>query len=245
MKKVLLFGLITSLLILAACGQQQQAPPEESIPEQEEPEEETQEPENATPPAPPQQEENETEKATIDSEVKDMIKKVENNVNSFSYTYVGPPNNKPQRTYKVVGNTIKVDLPQPRDKTRAPSFTHVYLDTNTKTAVGWCEKRDLNRCPNGTVKYTDVDYDQYYKKTPYQWLKDIKSATYKGSGPQYESRATLSVEFTTEDDRSGEMRIVEFYGLPGKITLDNGDTIEFRDLSINSLDEEDVAQPES
>lgn len=197
--------------------------------------------ENESSPAPQEEEEQEVDTKDIGSDVKEMISTMEEKVNSYSYVYVGPPENRPARKYYVKGNTIVVELEEKEENKKA-NMTHVYLNTETKEATASCESRDTSWCPDGAVP-SSVDYEDYYIKTPYQWFTSLKTATHTGNGPSYEGRSTEIVEFAT-DSKSGEMQVLAFYSIPGKIEFDDGSTIAFRDLSVNSVSDDRVTKPE-
>jgi len=250
--------LVVLLLIIVACSKQQYVcpngstvdnvadcpKPEVKVEAEEQVKEEVKEVVQETTVNIPLAPEPEVEEAVtnIDDKSQELIDKVEK-VKSFSFVYVGPPENLPKDTYYVKGNLMKVELLKATDHKLTQDFTSVYIDTDSNSAVGYCEAREISRCPEGVKVYPGLDPDDYTVKTPYQWLKSIVTGEYLGNGPQFEKKATSKIKFTTNDGVSGEMYVIDFHALPGRVVLDDGSKYEFRDLSVNSVKDADVTFP--
>ncbi|MFC1648466.1 hypothetical protein ACFL1B_03320 [Nanoarchaeota archaeon] len=230
---------ICLLLVFAACTQQAQQ--EQVIDEPDEPE--AQDEPEMQPEEPQIEPEPEVEPEPvkeINADVQAMIDKANEKVKSLSFVYVGPPENLPVNTYTIKGDMMVVELLQATDSKLSQTFTHVYMQGNS--AKTYCNVNEMDRCPDGVKYHGITDPAEYAVMTPMDWLDAIVTAESLGNGPMYEKQQTTKVKFTTAD-ASGEMYVMDFYALPGKVILDDGSEIEFRDLSVNSVKDEDVAEP--
>lgn len=263
-KLTLMLGILA--LVLAGCGQKQyvcedgttvqdpsQCPGQEDMEEQ--PAADQEQPEQEETPAAPEDpdtteetieegqpaEEGQEVEKSISSEVQGLIDSAED-VSSYSFVYSGP--GLPQHTYYVKGDMVVVELKKATDYKLSQNFTHVYIDTSTSEAMAYCNVDDKNRCPNGIQSHGSVDMDEYYVKTPLDWLKSLQTAETLGGGPQFEQRNTVRVDFTAEDGTSGEIHALDFYGLPGRVKMDDGTVIEFKDLSIGNVADDKITPPE-
>lgn len=248
---VLLLGL---LLLALGCAQQQYECPdgtmvasEDDCPAPDEPDEPTTGPEesdmtNDSGPATPEQPEETTAPISIDEEVEAMISEAEDRVNSFSYVLARPGTTERLNTYRVRGDRAVIELERLPDFKISQPFSHVYVDLADDEATGYCAAESTIWCPDGVTEH-DADYDDYYMRTPYQWLTSLQTATVKGNGPQLQKRSTQEVTFTTTHGTSGTMYVLDYYNLPAKVELEDGRVFEYREISINSVSEEDVTPP--
>lgn len=84
----------------------------------------------------------------------------------WSYTINNNNINENNAEVTIFGNKMKIKL----SPSKKSSFTHVFLDTDTKEANGYVCKENYNKkkCSGGeSVEYTD-----YYIKTPLDWLNE-------------------------------------------------------------------------
>lgn len=194
----------------------------------------------------------ETPTKTIDDskltpELKQLLSKVGTEVKSYTYIYGEPPLNRLLDTYYVKGDKIKIKLYEQDPYKIENYFDTVFLDTSEKTAKGYClnKKRCILHAADNTKKVFDLNYEDYSRKTPVDWAKEIQTGEIKGKSV-YESRSTVQVE-TKEGDKMVSYWLDERYGLPLKIVIAYDDGSEeiylFRDMTINSLKDQDVNVP--
>ncbi len=159
------------------------------------------------------------------------------NVKSMQYIYVtsfDPAMNK----YFVKGDGMKIELMKPVYN-KTVLYDTIYLNLSSKEAKAYCERDD--DCYKIKEAY-DVSFAYYFKKTPLDWVEKLKEATNftKISTEIVENKKSIHYSFML-NNKSGEVWIWEYYGLPLKIILD-GKTYEFRTLAVNSLSDNDVTK---
>ncbi|MEM2932886.1 MAG: hypothetical protein QW622_01600 [Candidatus Pacearchaeota archaeon] len=161
------------------------------------------------------------------------------NVKSMQYIYVSSvlvDNDK----YKVKGNKIKVELMHMYRFNKTDYYDVVYLDTNEKKAKAYCE---LDRdCYAIKDREYEVGFAYYYRNTPLDWIEKLKNAKdfVKLNTELIENKQSVHYSFTLEN-KSGEVWIWEYWGLPLKIIL-NGKSYAFIGLAVNSLQDSDVVR---
>ncbi|MFC1648955.1 hypothetical protein ACFL1B_05885 [Nanoarchaeota archaeon] len=180
----------------------------------------------------------------IAEEVQVFMQSAPKRVQSMKFLHVGPPDFLPQDIYFVKGDKMKVEILRATDHKLSQDFTHVYLDASDKSATGYCEIIEVDRCEALQDHSWTVDYDEFHIMTPLDWLFSIQSAEYDGGGPTFENRKTHRVKFTSEYG-SGIMSILDFYAIPALIMLDDGNRIEFRDLEVNTVTDADITHKTS
>jgi len=183
---------------------------------------------------------------TVTKELQDLLSRADQKLKSYRYLELILPDKKQPDTISVKGTKIKIRLYEYDPYFPENYMDTVYLDTAAKTIVGRCESRQRciwTRGDNTKKEWTDLSYDQYRRKTPYEWLKDVP-ATVRILGPEvHESRATTKVEY----DDAGKlvtMWIDDSYGIPVEVwvTPSSGETVQylFNDLQFNTLLDKDV-----
>ena len=198
-----------------------------------------------TPPAPspaPVQ----VQQSTLSPELKALMDKADKKIISYQYLYSEPPENRFLNTFYIKGNKIKIKLYEYDPYKIDEYFDTVYLDSTTKTAIGKCEnkKRCLSQKIDNTVKTFSVNYGDYYEKTPYEWLKGIKTAVIVG--PQILDTRTTTLIKSEEGNTVTDYWIDDTYGLPLKIVITKDGKAEmykFNDATYNHLTESDVTAP--
>jgi len=262
MKKTLLVVLAILVLIIACAPQEAPAPAEPAVkadktvvekevstPEPAAPEAE-EAPEPAAPvPAPAPEPEPKpvptVEAKEMSAEMKDLLSKADKKVQSFSYLYADPmTEGRYLDTYNIKGSKIRVDLFPTDPYIIDDYFDTVYLDAADKSATARCEeeKRCMSHNTDNTGKVFEASFDDFYKKTPYEWLKEVTYAEIVG--PEVvESRSATKVKIPGEA-MTTYMWLSDTYGLPLKVVIEKDDgtkeTYGFKDFVMNSLKDADV-----
>ena len=113
-------------------------------------------------------------------------------------------------------------------------FDWVYYDRVYKVAFARCS-RDL--CgEEGDYEFDYVDYDEYYRLDPVEWMHKFKDPVYAGEDMMGKHIVKV-FNLTSLYDEPARMWTQEYYGLPLKIEIEQADglrTIEFVDLNINT-----------
>lgn len=256
MKKII--GILAILLLVIACAPKAEIPEEtkEQIKEMEKQaeklEEQLEEIKKTTPtiapaPSPPEQEEPEPAEEEMSEQLKELLALADQKVKSYRYLLGEPPENHLLDTYFIKGNKVRINLFEYDPYDPETYFDNVYLDYDAKTAFGYCQsrKRCINKQADNTKKKWELNFEDYIKKTPYEWLKEVPDSA-KITGPQvHESRTTLVVEF----ERGGskfKYWIDDTYGMPvkiEKITAGQKEMWNFNDFLANTLKDSDVEPP--
>lgn len=280
MKRILV--LVALMLMLVACGPKQapdyelsdidkevqdEAPLADDIVTEEEPEpkeaekEVGRQPPAYTPPSqkaqtPPQETETaeaqETETPDVDPALRDLLKRADEKVTSYSYLYRGPETGDIAKdTYYVKGDMIKVKYYEEDYYVRENETTHAYLDTDAKTAYGCCEVPSRCFTPEQDYRNTKfmLEYADVYgelPKTPYQWVQEISDAEIVGT-ETFNARSVTVIKYERPDGSTVHMKIDDTYGLPHQVVITKGEEElakhQFNDLNVNSYKDEDFVPP--
>ena len=222
--------LICAVIFLAACTPSPQ-PQEQVVPQPE--------PQPIEEPAPVVPEEVPVEpapQAEMTKRVKDLLAKADKTVTSYAYTYRGLPDRAMELSFSVRADKIKVELPFQTVVTPGTNYDTIFLDTMEQTGVAYCREESLNRCPD-PERVFQVQYDTYFRRTPYQWLKLVTYAEETGSAA-IDGRQTIRLTADIEGKQT-LLFLDTFYGLPLKVEQGE-DIYEFRRLIANQVTEEDV-----
>jgi len=185
----------------------------------------------------------------MSKELQALLNVADQKLKSYKYLELIIPIKEQPDTIWVKGTKMKIKLYEYDPYVADTYFDTVYLDTVAKTIVGRCENRKRCIWPQGdnTKKlWTDLGYDQFRRKTPYEMLKQIPS-TATITGPEvHENRATTKIEY----DEAGKHHIVwidDTYGIPVEIQITTSDgmrtTYKFNDLQFNTVIDADVTAP--
>lgn len=173
----------------------------------------------------------------------DKVHSVDRADENYYYLYSDPISGSEAYEFYVKGDKMRIDLFDPVEKSADWQFNTVYLDRSTKQAEGYCMKKNTVTCFNGQGPF-DVDYDDYIRKTPLDWMKDIDYLQYVGSeevlGRQITHATFEDGPFTTN------ISFDSFYGYPTKITREGGletEVYEFRLLEMDVVTDYDVKLP--
>ncbi len=120
---------------------------------------------------------------------------------------------------KISDNKIKITYPQQEYIVMRDSYDNIYLDTETKEVVAYCE--DKIRCSNPNSGF-EVDYDKHLPKTPVDWALELLEADdLKVIGNEFNhDRSLLVVEYElygvlyrqSLTDRYGASKVYINYG---------------------------------
>jgi len=191
------------------------------------------------PPAPVIQE---PEEEVLTEEIKAILDRVDEIVRSYSYLYALPPSEISGSMIYIKGNKMKITLKETSVYGFQDYIDTIYVDFVAKTASGYCEDARIQACANKSKK-TVLDFNQYNIKTPYQWLKEIPVAKKVASVIVWDRNADVLEH--VEGDIRYTYWIDSFSGIPVKIIINGpgGHVInEFRYLSVNYLNDEDVSK---
>lgn len=203
--------------------------------------------EKETTPAPmPKKTETKTEAPKeIPTELKELMEKADRKLTSMVYLY-GSPESEGRflDTYSVRADKMKVRLYEGNYYMRQDYFDTVYLDTTEKTATGRCENKKRCVFPDmdNTGRVFAANYDDYRRKTPYEWLQDI--TTPEILGPEIvDKRSALKIKYP-KGDTEIKMWLDNTYGVPLQLKIihpdDEEEMYQFTNLQFNTLKEEDV-----
>ena len=245
MKRLVVISILTLVILLVACSPKNQyVCPDSSVvddPSKCGQMQEIKKENVSTTPAPTVKEES-APTPELQKELAELLSIADKKVNDFSYLYVEPPYDVARDWYFVRGNKTKIKLFETNWYKKEEYLDTIFLDSATKTAIGMClDKREV-RCPDKTKKVR-LNYTEFVRKTPYQWLSDIKSGEIEG-GEQINDRNTVKVK-TVIEGKLTTVWIDEYFGLPIQIRIGKEDDekaklYQFRDISINGLKDQDV-----
>ncbi|MFH1400748.1 MAG: hypothetical protein ABIH41_04460 [Nanoarchaeota archaeon] len=170
------------------------------------------------------------------------------NINSYSFSYFGPPNPSYGYDADVRGTLMRVKLPVSELLTKY--IDTIYLDMEAKTAKGYCLGQDplCLKNPDAATGKTVV-YADYIFKLPFAWLGEIPYADVRGT-EKIDGRNGIRLEYTKEGDLHN-VWIDNFWGIPLKIKIgqdnkglaDDYITYEYRNLAVNGVTQQEVTAP--
>jgi hypothetical protein len=137
----------------------------------------------------------------------------------------------PENVYYTTRDKMKVMLITKVKFTETDRYDTVYLDLVNQRAIAYCE--DKNVCPDRN-KAMNVDYNDYFFETPFDWMLKIAKANLTGRSKTLEARKALEVNIEA-DGKTGIMYVDSFFSVPLSITL-NGKTYDYRNIVINEID---------
>jgi len=186
-------------------------------------------------------------KQDLNPQIRDLLKRAEEKVQSVQYLYGGSDTgNLFLDTFIIKGDKLKIKKYEGNDYVRENYFDTVYVNDG----IGCCEKQ--SRCLSNNIdnrnKRFDVDTATLsIAKTPYQWLKEIKSNA-QVIGPQtIDARSVTYIKYTDEHGQEVSMWLDDSYGLPHKIIVkDSGGNevkYQFNDMLFNPAKDADFVPP--
>lgn len=177
---------------------------------------------------------------TDSEELKAMMGLPAKKVKSYDFVYAPPPDNLARDHYYIKGNRFRISLYNLRAYRTDTYYDTVYVDTKSKTAVGYCEGTVPGRCRNTSVIF-DLPYADFLIKTPYQWLMEIPYGEIRGSEKIFD-RPSKEVYYE-KDGVARTLWLDEYSGLPLRVIEDkrgNQTKYEFRYMSINAVTDDYV-----
>lgn len=193
----------------------------------------------------------------LTGELKELMDKLERKVKNYKYTYGVPPLSTEINTYSVqlknkAGEEeylIRVDLYDYEPTILQDYWDTVFLNPATQEAKIYC--LDKSRCQSKEVdklnKTEEVSYDEYKKKTPTDWAKEIPNDA-KLIGPELLDKKTVTkFEYTSPDGTKYSIWLDTTYGLPMQVVLEQADGTKikhlYRDMKINTEKDADFKPP--
>ncbi len=177
---------------------------------------------------------------TDSEELKTMMALPGKKVKSYDFVYAPPPDNLARDHYYIKGNRFRISLYNLRAYRTDTYYDTVYVDTTSKTAVGYCEGTVPGRCRNTSAVF-DLSYADFLIKTPYQWLMEIPNGEIRGSEKIFD-RPSKEVYYE-KDGVSRTLWLDEYSGLPLRVIEEkrgNQTKYEFRYMSINAVTDDYV-----
>jgi len=182
----------------------------------------------------------------LSEEVLDMQAKIDE-LSSYEYLDDNSQNYILVKEDKIVVITSAAEYDSENDF----RYNHIYLDTSTKEAYGYCvvdKGRSGYNC--GSTKkdaYVVVDYDAYLPDDPFTDIMSFTDAEITNS-VNCESRTCDVVDYT-KDGKNYRMQARQRYVLPYKIVMLDDEGIEepvvmYTNAGFNHLKEADVTPPE-
>ena len=166
----------------------------------------------------------------------EKVKNIKGKSGGYQFLYAPPPGNLARDKWFIKGNKIVVKLYEENVVQAYLNYDTIYLDTSAKTAEAYCEDKRSPRCPDKNKQFS-VDYNEVIIKTPYQWLKEIKTGEIV-SGEMLWDRKVEVVEYT-EGNTVYKQWIDGFSGLPVKVRIKRSgqdpEEYQFRDLAVNTV----------
>jgi len=180
----------------------------------------------------------------MSKKLKALLEKAQDLRPNFEYRYYDPSEGELEYGYKVYKNKQLIRLPFSVENDEM-KFNYVTFDTDEKTAEGHCTFIEPYQCMHGHGPFK-LDYAEWYKSTPQDWIMDISYAEITSDG-FVQGRLTKVIEFE-EDNHTYRMNLDAFYGLPLRVEIDPeeddaGVVHDFSEIIVSSLDKEDVEPP--
>jgi hypothetical protein len=110
---------------------------------------------------------------------------------------------------------MKIILPEPPAFIRGEYYNAVYLDTDTKEAIAYCE--DRKRCDDYNKPF-EVEYDDYYRQTPMDWALTLDCGENIGTETMY-NRDVVVVEYE-KNGKTNRMWLYNYYGVASQVIED-------------------------
>lgn len=175
------------------------------------------------------------EKQIISEELQGIISN-QQRIKSYKYS---PYGSKIADKIYVKDDKVRYDLSVEKRQEHNYKYDTVFLYTRKKKS--WLVCTALS-CDNRNVA-EEADYDEFIMETP---LEMIEGVTYKGDILGTEicdtSKPCNKVEVTFADGKTGKLWLGDYYGFPYKIDKDD-EMFEFVTVAINAVKDEDVTLP--
>ena len=193
----------------------------------------------------------------LTGELKELMDKLNRKVKNYKYTYGVPPLSTEINIYSVqLKNSkgeedylIRIDLYDYEPTMLQDYWDTVFLNPAVQEAKVYC--LDKSRCQSKEInklnKTEEVSYNEYYKKTPTDWAKEIPNDA-KLIGPELLDKKTVTkFEYTSPEGTKNTIWLDTTYGLPMQVVLEQADGTKikhsYRDMEINTETDEDFKPP--
>lgn len=169
-------------------------------------------------------------KQEISAGVKDLLERHKTRVKSIYYKYRGPETGTNFHEFYVKGDKIKYKpYLELKSLDREDSYDTIFIDKTAQTAESYC----MAAYCAYKGKKADLEYGDAYISTIFDW---ISVASAKKVGEEViDDRNTWKLE-----TGKGILWVDTFYGIPLKAES-NGKTYKFEQISVNSVQDSDVA----
>jgi uncharacterized protein YneR/predicted small secreted protein len=176
--------------------------------------------------------------AQLSGELKELMDKAKT-VESLKYYYQS--NDNVNFWVYVKGNKIKQEFSF--EMIDNENYDTVYLDTDKKTAVVYCEDDNTFYCEDHTL-HLEVNYNDYITKTPFDILELIRSGDVK-SGTLLDGKETVIYETKTKEGYDMKIWLWTYKGIPVKYELYDGNEkikwVNYQTLSVNDVSSSDLS----
>lgn len=177
-----------------------------------------------------------------------IIELLEKNKDATNYHYVYDAEKGDGYEVFVLGSKAKKVYLDAKPLRGDIFYNTIYLNRETKTAVGICNKPGVT-CGAIWNKAYAVDYElENIAPTPVEILDQVRNPQEAGSEVLLSRELTI-IEFTNADGKKERWSVDDFYGLPSRQVIYSADAeIEeshtFIKLSVGQVQEEEVTLPE-
>jgi len=172
------------------------------------------------------------EKKEISSDVRELLSKAEQKVQSISYKYKGPETADFFYIFYVKDERIRIILdPTVKDiRLDDGAYESIYLNKKTDFAGGYCNDK---RCKAKGKKATLV-FNEVYINTPFDWLDQIGNAEKVG-----EELLGKRSAWKLKTDNVGIVWVDSFFGVPLQVEF-NDNLYRFMQMTFNDVKDSDV-----
>jgi hypothetical protein len=173
----------------------------------------------------------------FDAATKALIDKT-SAVKNIKFSYFRSDDAVSKNYYYVSGARMKVELTQKYRFTKEEPYDTIYLNYDTKTATGYCERQSQSTCTPLDQAY-QVDFENYRIATPYTWLSLMETGRATNRTKRIDGRQVVEVSFKSEGV-DGNIWLDSFFGVPLEI-LFNGIVYKYENMLINNAKETDFS----
>ena len=167
----------------------------------------------------------------MSAEVKELLSKAEQKVQSISYKYKGSETSDLYQFYvKDVRIRYILNPPVKSLDVDEDAYESIYINKEERTAEAYCAER---KC-KVKGKKENLSYDEAYVMTPLDWLNRIGYAEKLGE-ELIGKRSTWKLN----TDNAGTVWIDTFFGVPLQIEF-NGNEYQFMQMTFNDVKDSDV-----
>ena len=155
-------------------------------------------------------------------------------IKSYAFYYTDKETQLESDHYFVKGNKIAIRLFDVNEWNTQYWVDTLYIDMGTKTAVGYCERRETQRCTDHEKQYR-IDYTYFVKKFQLDWLNDIPPSAKVTSAETIDDRFTDIVEYTDAQGKDIKLSMDRTYGVPLRVYVNGKQAYYYRDMAFNAV----------